>query len=168
MRIMSKGRFAAAAIPLALAAATAGSAAAVPSHTASGSASHRVSAAAGPIMNVVFTFSVSGLPAGDPVMVNYSSNETGVDGFAQATSGSMSAAFFLSSFMQLVASSSGSLDVKATVTLAAGSAPVTGTALVPVGTSVTMTNDLTRQVITLTGGSFSIPSGVGVGVGVTG
>lgn len=179
--MMSKGRFAAVIIPLALAAATAGSAAAAPSTTVSGttvsggtvssstvssSTVHRVSAAAGTTRNVVFLFSISGLPAGDPVMVNYSSNETGVEGFAQASSGSMSAAFFLSGFMELVASSSGSLDANATVTLATGSATVTGTALIPVGTTVTMTNDLTKQEITLTGGSFSILSGVGVSVGV--
>jgi hypothetical protein len=176
MRIMSKGRFAAVMIPLALAAATAGSAAAAPStnvsgstvsgSTVSGSTVHRASAAAGTTRNVVFLFSISGLPAGDPVMVNYSSNETGVEGFAQASSGSMSAAFFLSGFMEVVASSSGSLNVNATVTLATGSATVTGTALIPVGTTVTMTNDLTKQEITLTGGSFSIPSGVGVGVSI--
>jgi hypothetical protein len=164
MRIMSKGRLAAVLIPLALAAATAGSAAAAPGITASGSLPYRVSAAAGATRNVVFVFSISGLPANDPVMVNYSSSETGVDGFAQASSGSMSAAFFLSDVMELVASSPGSLDANATVTLATGSATVTGTALIPVGTIVTMTNDLTGQKITLTGGGFSIPSGVGVGV----
>jgi hypothetical protein len=56
------------------------------------------------------------------------------------------------------------LSASATVILSVGTAPVTGTASVPSGTTVTLTNGLTGQKITLTSGSFSIPSGVGVGV----
>jgi hypothetical protein len=164
MQITRKSGLAAAAIPFLLAVTTAGSAAAAPGAAVSGGAARDSSAAAPSSQDLPFTFSVSGLPAGQTFEVVYSANETGLSGYTQASSGSMTGAGFASNSVYLTASTGGPLSAGATVILSVGTAPVTGTASIPSGTTVTLTNGLTGQKITLTNGSFSIPSGVGVGV----
>jgi hypothetical protein len=161
MRMIGKSGLAA--IPLLLAVATAGSAAAAPGATMSDRVT-RDSTAAPTSEDVPFTFSVSDLPAGKTFEVVYSANETGLSGYARVSSGSMIGAGFASNSIFLTASVSGPLSASATVILSVGTAPVTGTASIPSGTTVTLTNGLTSQEITLTSGSFSIPSGVGVGL----
>jgi hypothetical protein len=162
MRITGKSGLAAA-IPLLLAATTAGSAAAAPDASISSGITRDLSATAPSAEDLPFTFSISNLPAGKTFEVVYSANETGLSGYAQASSGSMTGAGFASNSLYLTASTGGPLHTSATVILSVGTAPVTGTASVPSGATVTLTNGLTSQTITLASGSFSIPSGVGVG-----
>ena len=103
------------------------------------------SAAAPSSQDTPFTFSVSDLPADKTFEVVYSANETGLSGYAQASSGSMIGAGFASNSLYLTASTGGSLTADATVILSVGTAPVTGTASIPSGTTVTLTNGLTGR-----------------------
>lgn len=157
---MIKWGLAAAAGAVVLACAIAGSAMAA----TGASALHDTSMAPVTPEDIAFTFTISGLPAGKSISVNYSSNETGLGGSVQAKSGSMTQAWVTQSFLFVVASTAGPFTGPATETFSIGSAPFTGTSDIPAGTAVTLTNGKTGQTITLATGSdqsFSLPSGVG-------
>jgi hypothetical protein len=108
------------------------------------------------------TYHVSGLPAGSRLDVVYSNgvNEA-VDGNAQAVQGSIQTAAFTPNNVVLISSAGQSLTAYLTQGLMVGSAPVTGWAIIPAGTTVTAKNFLTGQQTALINGPFSIPTGVG-------
>jgi hypothetical protein len=164
MHNTSKLGLAAAAGALVLACAIAGSAMAATSAGVPGSGLHDTDAVLAAPEDIAFTFTISTLPAGKSISVNYSTNETGLGGSVQAKTGSMTQAWVTAGFLYVVASSDGPLTGPATETFSIGSAPFTGTSDIPAGTTVTLTNGKTGQTITLPTGSnqsFSLPSGVG-------
>jgi hypothetical protein len=111
---------------------------------------------------VAFTYSVNDLPAGSSLSVLYNSGVVqSSGGVAQARSGAMSNVWLLSNALLLSSPTGAASSVDVTQNLYVGSAPVTGVAMIPTGASVTLTNPLTHQTISLSTGPFSISTGVG-------
>jgi hypothetical protein len=111
---------------------------------------------------VPFSYAIKGLPPGGNAQVTYNSGVLeATSGSARASSGAIGSVFLLGNAMLLFASPGAPLDAQVTQYLSVSSQPVTGTATFPDAATVTITNPLTRQTMTLTNGPFSLPTGVG-------
>jgi hypothetical protein len=125
-------------------------------------AATRTQQAAGP--KFVLVFKVKNLPAEKALSVIYTSGvQSGQGGTAVADSGAILSATLVGNAVVLLGSG-GPLDATVTEYLTADGAQLSGTATVPPGTDVTVTNPATHQTVTLTGGPFS----VGTSLSVTG
>jgi hypothetical protein len=116
---------------------------------------------------VRLAFTVNNLPAGGILIVHYSTSVlSSRGGTATSRAGGIGTVGFLANALVLAATGASALDADVTDFLSVNAPEVTGTAKIPAGATVTVTNTATRQTISLAGGPFSIP--VGTGVGATG
>lgn len=107
-----------------------------------------------------FTYTIGGLPAEQVFNVQYSSGvDTAIGAQATATQGGFRLAFALTNALLVGADASGPLNGNVLQNVMVEPGPVTGTAQVPAGATVTLSNGAGRT-ISLTGGPFTIPSGV--------
>lgn len=122
------------------------------------------SAAAADTPAVDFDYSISGLQAGSNMEVQYDAGvATSYGGTATINRGAISAVWFETNGLLLAASdSTDPVSADLSQYLHVGSGAVTGNATLPAGVSVSVTNASTHQTFTLKGGSFSIPTGVGL------
>jgi hypothetical protein len=121
--------------------------------------------AAADSQEIGFSFAVKNLPAGKVVQVAYGAGfQRSGDTKVSETSGDFGTAQFSAGGFALLAGHS-TLSAVILDGVIVTSAPFTGTATIPAGASVTVTNTTTQQVVTLSSGvAFSIPTGV-TGVG---
>ena len=125
----------------------------------------RTNSPAADSQEIGFSFTIKNLPAGKVVQVAYGAGfQRSGDTKVQETSGDFGTAQFSSGGFALLAGHS-ALSAVILDGVVVTSAPFTGTATIPAGASVTVTNTTTQQVVTLSSGvAFSIPTGV-TGVG---
>jgi hypothetical protein len=115
---------------------------------------------------VHFEFTVKNLPAGSLLLLIYFSGvQQALGGQAQARAGGIGTVDLLANSIVLGGAGNTALDADVTSFLSVDAAAITGTATIPAGASVSVTNLTTHKTIGLTNGPFSIPTGVGTGVG---
>jgi len=125
----------------------------------------RTNSPAADSQEIGFSFTVKNLPAGKVVQVAYGAGfQRSTDTKVQETSGDFGTAQFSAGGFALLAGHS-TLSAVILDGVIVTSAPFTGTATIPAGASVTVTNTTTQQMVTLSSGvAFSIPTGfTGVG-----
>ena len=164
MRINRKSMVAALmATPMVLALGTAGvTAASASTHSIRAVHSEESARAAAVTANLVkFDFTVKDLPAHSHLIATYNDGVTpGHVSSAQATSGSIDTVDFLGNALVLYPSGNTALSATVVDQLSVGSQPFSGTAVIPSGASAFLENENTKQIIGLTNGPFSIPTGV--------
>jgi hypothetical protein len=125
----------------------------------------RMNSPAADSQEIGFSFTIKNLPAGKVVQVAYGAGfMRSTDTKVTETSGDFGTAQFSAGGFALLAGHS-TLSAVIIDGVIVTSAPFTGTATIPAGASVTVTNTTTQQVVTLSSGvAFSIPTGFsGVG-----
>jgi hypothetical protein len=119
-------------------------------------------ALARPTHGALFRYLVGDLPSGARVSVSFTSQAQGRSGQASVISGSMSTMEFNANGMQVVSAGPDPLSATVHQQLLVAGQTLTGTATVPAGTLLQMTNELAGHRIYLKSGPFSIPTGVSV------
>ena len=126
-------------------------------------AAGRATGVAADTQEIGFAFTITNLPAGKVVLVNYGAGfQRDTDTKVQSTSGDFGTAQFEAAGFAVLAGHS-TMSAVITDGVDVSSDPFTGTATIPAGASVTVTNTITQVTVTLSSGvAFSIPTGVPV------
>jgi hypothetical protein len=114
---------------------------------------------------VQLLFRVRNLPAGIPLTIAYRSgvlSSRGGIGVAEGPDG-FRALTLTGNAVLLLGSGTSPLGASITAFLLVDDTTITGTAVIPAGTTVTVTVAGSGRTVDVTGGSFSIPVGTGVG-----
>jgi hypothetical protein len=124
-------------------------------------AAGRVTGVAADTQEIGFAFAITNLSAGKVVLVNYGAGfQRDTDTKVQSTSGDFGTAQFEAAGFAVLAGHS-TMSAIITDGIDVSSDPFTGTATIPAGASVTVTNTITQVTVTLSSGvPFSIPTGV--------
>lgn len=108
-------------------------------------------------------YHVTGLAPSAPVQIYYTSGvDSAFGGTVVVSSGSLLTAGLTANSM-FIAARQGPLAAEVIQFVSVGSAPITGTASIPAGASVSVTDGATNTRYALRNGAFSFPSGVGAG-----